>query len=189
MHRQTIDTSTGDSAFQVPSGCRPCALGRALELRELLTGVESFNLDEEVRRRERVVRRPDVAVERAVSFAEGVRRGVVGRLNAIQSGGWLSCDDAREAARLRVVREEDEALAAAAATAAAVSASAAAISASTAASAAAASASTATSAATSAISGSAANSAATSHGDGDLSSAAPDSTSCHVEDIPEDEDE
>ena len=203
VHRQTIGTLTGDSTLHGPSNRRPCALGRAMELRELLTGVESFDIDEEVRRRERVVRRPDAAVERAVSFAEGVRRGVVGRLNAIQSDGWLSCDDAREEARLRVVREEDEALAAAAATAAAVSASAAAISASTAASAAAVSASRATSAATSAISTSTANSpgvsvvtpsAATSAANSTATSGVdnvlvPDSTSCEGDDNAVDGDE
>ena len=149
--RRAVGTLTGDSALQNPSIHRPCALRRAAELRELLTGVDNFDIEEEVRRRERVVRRPDAGVEEAVRFANTVRHGFAGRIRRIQGAGWLSCDDAREEARLRVVREEDEALAAAAATAAAVSASAAAISASTAASAAAVLTSAATSAATSAV--------------------------------------
>ena len=138
----------------------------------MLTGVDNFDIEEEVRRRERVVRRPDAGLEEAIRFANTVRHGFARRISRIQGAGWLSCDNAREAARLRVVREEDEALAAAAATAAAVSASAAAISASTAASA------TAT-----AVSALAAMSAATS-----AATSLTDVASCDGEDGPDGDD-
>ena len=108
--------SLGDPAMGAPlPPRRSCALRRAAELRELLTGVDNFDIEEEVRRRERVVRRPDPGVETAVRFTDAIRQGIVGRLNRIREAGWLSCDDAREAARQRMSAREDAAAAAIAA--------------------------------------------------------------------------